>query len=533
MHSPRPLCAALLAAVVPPAFGDYADDTGYKQLVAELGPAMLTGAGVGVTQVEAPGPNDAYLPEAGSGTFAGTGYWAGKTFTIKSGPGIYSQHADEVGAQMYGRTTIPGALRASMTPGVTDIVCWNANSWDDSFLSPSGEAPVVETMAVQNHSWILSAGTSSESIAGINSLLRRQDFSINRDNYVCCAGVNNNSLNDVPDLFAAAYNVISVGRSDGDHSRGGTTADMDGPGRRKPEIVAPLDFTSFSTAYVSSAAALMRQKANLINTASARRTKTIKAVLLAGATKEEFPAWAKTAQHPIDEIYGAGELNVYNSYHILDGGEQMANGTAALPHNAWDYHSLIANGSADYRLTIPAGSYGVELSAFIVWHRTCTDSPLAGFSLNPDPLIDFNLTLFSDPAASGTAVTLDSSTSTLYNLEHVWKKDLPSGNYRLRVTRGGGAAHDYAIAWRLSTAPHQPAVQFLQREAALDFVFPELLTGQTYKFQSSPDLSQWADIETFTASGKRETRTTTLPVSPRYFFRLLPVQAGAVQAVPE
>ena len=55
-------------------------------------PPCPTGAGVGVTQVEFGEP--AYLPQAGSGTFTGSGaLLGGKTFTAKSGPSATSAHA--------------------------------------------------------------------------------------------------------------------------------------------------------------------------------------------------------------------------------------------------------------------------------------------------------------------------------------------------------------------------------------------------------------------------------------------------------
>jgi hypothetical protein len=354
--------------------------------------------------------------------------------------------------------------------------------------------------------------------------VRRMDYSINRDNYVCCAGINNGPATAIPDLWASGYNVISVGVSNGEHSRGTVTNDMDGPGRRKPEMVAPLGATSHATAYVTSAAGLLRQKANLIGTTNARRNKTIKAILLAGATKDEFPAWSRTATHPLDAIYGAGELNIYNSYQIMNGGERPP-GSTAQPYMAWDYGSLSASGVAEYRLNIPAGQYLAELSAFVVWHRTPTDtngSPTV-FSLNDEPLLNFDLTLLRYPAAGGPAVTLDSSTSTLYNLEHVWMKNLPAGNYSLRVNRGTGISHDYGIAWRATVLPHLPQPVITTSGGDFHFTFAGLLIGQPYKFQSSPDVSAWTDIESFTGTTPVVTRVLPVPATRRLFYRLQPV----------
>jgi hypothetical protein len=515
------ICCALSAAAAAPAFANYADDTGYSQLAAELGAAIPTGNGVGMTQVEATPAPGAYMPEAGFGTFAGSGYWTGRVFTAKSGSAAFSDHAFHVAEHLYGHVTDQAFGRATMSTSVVNVNGWDANKWGSDFLSPSGQAPVVETQAVQNHSWVNDATASNAN--AIKDLVRRQDFSINRDNYVCCVGLNNGSLSPVNDMWASAYNVISVGLTNGEHSRGTTTSDMDGPGRRKPEIVAPLDATSFSTGYVSSAAALLREKADLINTANARKSKTLKAVLLAGATKDEFPNWEKSTTHPIDSVFGAGELNIYNSYFILAGGEQAANSFSGRPFMAWDNNSLAVGNTADYRLNIPAGMYGVELSAFIVWNRTLTNTSPTGFTLQPDSLINFDLTLFRDPAAGGAAVTIDSSLSTIYNLEHVWKKNLPAGNYRLNVSRGNGTVHDYSIAWRLTVAPQIVQTTFQFNGGNLDFTFEGLLPGQPYKFQSSPDLASWTDLDSFTATGTGRTFVTPRPPGSRMFFQLQPV----------
>lgn len=523
MMHPR-LCCALLCASAFTARANYVSDVGYLQLQAELGDAMPTGAGVSVSQVEGANMfNGGYMAEAGTGSYSGTGIWLGKTFVAKSGATAFSNHASEVGQHFYGIITNGTSGRSSPAPGITLIDGYSASAWTSSFLAPSGLAPLVETRAVQNHSWVNDA--TSNNAAAIKDYVRRQDYSIHRDNYVCCVGIKNDIAEPVSDFWAACYNTLTVGNSSGIHSRGGVTSDMDGPGRRKPEIVVPLDASSFSTGYVSGAAALLRQKANTIGTANARQARTLKAVLLAGATKEEFPGWAKDGAHPIDAIFGAGELNISNSYHILDGGEQPANNAAARPHRAWDFHSLPASGTADYRLHIPAGQYGVELSAFIVWHRTLTDTNASNsvFTLAPDTLVNFDMSLFRDPSAGGSPANLDASVSTLYNMEHVWKKNLPAGNYRLRVSRGSGVAHDYAIAWRLTTAPHVPRVLIAPAGNSLRFDFTGLIPGQPYKFQDSPDMQAWHDLETFTATTATATRTRLKSADPSYFYQLLPV----------
>ena len=70
------------------------------------------------------------------------------------------------------------------------------------------------------------------------------------------------------------------------------------------------------------------------------RSEVIKAMLMAGATKGEFANWIdpttglvnpwnRTQTRPLDDVFGAGELNVYNSYLIGIGGKQSASAEPA------------------------------------------------------------------------------------------------------------------------------------------------------------------------------------------------------------
>ena len=52
----------------------YEDDTGFTSLAARLGSSLPKGSGISVSMVES---GAAYLPQAGSGTFAGSGAFSG------------------------------------------------------------------------------------------------------------------------------------------------------------------------------------------------------------------------------------------------------------------------------------------------------------------------------------------------------------------------------------------------------------------------------------------------------------------------
>ena len=117
-----------------------------------------------------------------------------------------------------------------------------------------------------------------------------------------------------------SYNCIGVGAYGGSSSVGPTLDN----GRAKPDIVAPASETSYSTPLVAGAAAVLMQSGlrgdGGSDTNSAADIRTVKALLLNGAVKPSD--WTNTAPSPLDFHYGAGVLNVFNSYEQLAGGKQ-------------------------------------------------------------------------------------------------------------------------------------------------------------------------------------------------------------------
>ncbi|MDB6069461.1 MAG: fibronectin [Verrucomicrobiales bacterium] len=514
-------CLLWQAAPVGIVRADYLDDVGYRSLLLDLGAAMPTGAGVGVSQIEFGNPE--YLPEAGTGTFPGTGIFAGKTFTEKSGATAVSGHAAAVGLHFFSLNTDPGLGRATMTPGISAIDVYRVDStvsptsWtDDIFLKPgTAREPLIESRAVQNHSWI-SEAENSESVTD-NDLLRRLDFAVRRDGFLPVTGVNNGS-SAVPSLMASAYNNLAVGLSSGGHSTGGVVAWLDGAGRQKPELVTPLDYTSFSTGLVSSGAALLRQAGSALG-ASAVRPETIKAILLAGATKGEFPGWTRSETMPLDPVFGAGEMNISHSWHIMNGGGQTADAVTVRPAKAWGYATLATGGTADYLLSVAPGTVGTELSAVASWNRVITDSsPGTGFTMAVSTLANYQLSLARVPV-SGAAVVVDQSLSPIENLEHVYQKNLPSGTWRLRLSLAAGTSAPAALAWRLESAPHRPGIAISRSGTVDSLTFSGLLAGQAYVIQSSETLASWTNETTFTANPATFVWTTTASMARR-FYRL-------------
>ena len=409
----------------------YLDDIGYLALQAELGAGIPTGAGVGVTQVEASASTTSliYMPDIAHPEFAG------KTIAAKSGASTVSGHATSVGIYFYGSSS-------SLSRSVSTIDVYDANSWAfNGVLKTNGtSAPVVESRRIQNHSWI---GTVDNGGATDLDILRRFDFAIQRDDFLAVVGVNNGSGNAVPALLANAYNAISVGLTDGNHSTGVST--VDGSGRVKPEIVAPLSATSFATPLVGSAGALLRQTAP----AAGQHSVALKAMLLAGATKDQFANWNRTAGRPLDAHYGAGQLNVQHGYHILAAGQQAASGTESAGKKGWDYNTTAAAGRL-YFFDIPATDTASRFSTILTWNRTVADTIAGPGWGNPSSsLADLTLRLYT---ASGfvKGALVDESLSAVDNIEHLYEPILAPGRYALEVT-GSQTGITYGLAWNAVT----------------------------------------------------------------------------------
>ena len=424
------VCGFGATALIPAqtAHANYLDDIGYTALRAELGAALPTGAGVGVTQVEANtiGTGLSYMPDINNSDFAG------KTISARSGASAVSGHASTVGVFYYGIT-------GSVSPGVNTIDVYNADLWvySGSLKTNTTSAPAGESRKIQNHSWIGSVDSGGSIDLDI---LRRFDFAIQRDDFLSVAGVNNGSGSGIPALLANAYNGISVGLTNGEHSTGVST--VDGAGRVKPEMVAPQLATSFATPMVSSAGAMLRGAAPT----AGQHSVTLKAMLLAGATKDQFANWNRTTTRPMDAHYGAGQLNVFHSYHILAAGQQAASASTSVDKRGWDYNTTLTT-ARQYFFDIPAGDSASRLSAALTWNRIIADTiPGPASWGNPSSAApDLALRIYQATGFTKGAL-VDESVSPVDNIEHLYEATLPPGRYALEVT-GNQTGVAYGLAW--------------------------------------------------------------------------------------
>lgn len=484
---------------------DWLSDIGHTKLAAELGTAMPTGAGIVLVQSEANNiespPN--YLPQAGGPAFfAGTGSFSGKTFHPESGAGSELGHAAAVGSFFYGNGI--GVARGAVEVHLFTAVDFITRLTD-------GVAPQLFPGRVQNHSWAGSLGNTDEDIKAIRAL----DFMINRDQRVAVTGLSGGSL---APLLGSTYHAITAGTRSAVHSQSGTTTD--GIGRMKPDLVVNVEYTSYASAIIAGSAACLLEKAAASGNALAERPQVLKAVLIAGASKQNLPQWQRDDDvEPYDDVFGAGELNLHQAWHLLNAGQQPHSSSMVRSMQGWDFSTTTtSSGGRRYFFAIPEHSLADTFSATLVWHRHITNL-LGSYSSS---LPDLSLKLY---AASGLATNalISSSTSTVNNVEHLFLRHLPAGQYCLEVTSDTNG-HDFAVAWQGVTGiGPQLASRISGSQLWVDASMLDPLT--IYTLETAPDLSSaWTAVETFrTADGTASfTHTWSSPSTPstRQFFRL-------------
>ncbi len=432
--------------------GTIKDDIDYHKLAAELGESMPTGSGVKVTQVEA------NLGKFGMGQFIfkpketlnngspNPDFTNKSIIDVRNLSTATSSHATEVGRLLYGN-------QSGIAPAITQIDLYESIDWrNNGFLKPSLNEPLAETNHIQNHSWI--NPTSIELLD--KETVERFDFAIDRDKFLAVVGLDNGSSSDVPNILAGSYNALSVGLTNGNHSSGFTL--ITEKGRLKPEIVVPASATSYAVPVVSGAASLLYEtaleKSELSESpGNATQPETLRAILLAGATKEEFPDWRNTETQPFDTKFGAGELNIFNSYQVLVSGEEVPFNPSQPKNNSstgWDFSTISNNEKQKYFLDIPLGKRLEKLSIVLTWNRKITKSGAGvAWGVTTSQVSNLKMSLFKSENFSSTD-RLKVSDSSKDNYEHTYlPNNLSPGQYLIEVSHADGSTEltNYAIAW--------------------------------------------------------------------------------------
>lgn len=465
------LVVCALALSLTPDVQAYMVDIGYTALRNELGASTPTGAAVRVGHVEAPindvsgGAAPIFMPNPANPEFSG------KTITaVTANPtGSYSDHATTVGTLLYGAT-------GSIAPGITQINSYEANHWlSGLYLSSpnpntNGQA-ATSPDRVLNHSWVGGGQTAATD----STILRLVDRQAALNESIQVVGLTNGPGTS-PLLGGSGYNVIAVGRTDGFHQQGSVAVDtVYGPGRTVPTLVAPMSTTSAATPVVSAAAALLVQTGHQggltlsdgsitidgVGTVyNAERSETIKAVLMAGADREtanssntaditDYRSAGHETANGLDSRYGAGQINIYNSYRILAGGEQrsLQNGGGDIAAFGFDHGTIGGlNGTGHTASYFFNATGDVTLFASLVWNLDVSNDALLTTHLH-----NLDLSLFD--VTNNQLVA--SSTSLLDNTENLYFNLLLGNRYEMRVTTNESTnfSWDYALAWRMDAAP--------------------------------------------------------------------------------
>jgi len=444
------VCTLLLVAK--PVLGQaYKEDVGYNKLKNEVGAGLANGAGVNVAIAEA------NVGVAGTNTYFLTTTdpeFGGKTFIDVSAtsPRNDSGHATGVGQLFFGNTS-------SMSPGVSNIQVYFADDFvfNKQRNLQNGVNPLaISPFSVMNHSYIATDFTVPRALDS-NA---RLDYTVARDKFTSVVALGNGGA--LPQIYGQSYNSIVVGLSNGGHSHGVT--DVGVAGRVKPDIVSPRGTTSEATPLVSSAAALLHQAANDFGSPNARNSEVMKAIIMTGATKDTLPAWTNTSTRPLDSVFGAGQLNVYNSYRILEAGE--TNGLINIPitntaNNSglqgWDYGTSITPGTPQYwNFNVASGQMISEASILLTWNAQYKNAN-GDFDSNLS-LANMDLKLFtSNNGVLGAEI--GASSSLVDNVEHIYFKNLSAGLYTIAVNSNLNTS--FGLAWSITAVPEPSSIVFL------------------------------------------------------------------------
>ncbi len=543
------LSVALLAPARLFAIEPWQTAVGYQQLLDALGANVPIGVGVSIAQAEAPEKRDGqptttwpYMPVATNGEFIAASDPFQQAVTFIDGSGFASNgtsgHATGVGQYIYGNGI-------GLAKGANAVTIYDANRWMEIQLNNSSNAlPIAQPFDVMNHSWIGTLDSAPQDL----SALQRYDYVIERDDVTAIVGANNNNglapnfnpspTAGHPNLLVHGYNVIVAGRTDSKHSRGMTNS-IYGPGRYRPDLVAPAPSTSVATGMISSAAAVLR---GVVGGTLADRSEPMKAILMAGATKTEFAnfvepstgianPWNRTATRPLDDIFGAGELNIFNSYLMTVGGRGVGSTsppTAPVKSYGWDYQDRKNDSAVSdiyYNFHIPGGSKATELSIVLAWNVKVTDSNPSSAVFAPSELLqNLDLTLYNSTAAFlGTQI--DASVSTVDSVEHIYQTNLGPGTYTLKVS--GAAGWDYGLAWRMATLFDEPDADFDNdgQFTGADFLIWQRNVGTLVgALNGQGDADGDGDVDRDDLARLSAAMGAGVP---------LPVTAGAIHGIPE
>ena len=500
------LAAALAAANTVQAVTTF-DQIGLTQLQSVA--PNINGTGVNVAQVEASvssttlnafEPNPANLSTNAQFTFIDSSGNSSGSYNSADA----SWHAEYVASLFY------GGAGAGVAPDVSHVYVYAESDYYNTLYADTApiNSSLGEAPSVVNQSFVYPGVTSSTSqyLDQIWDNYAAQNNTL----FVTAIGDGQTTSTTTPSYVNAPadmYNGIAVGAFTG---IGGTPSTWVGPtwdGRSAPDLIAPGSYTSYTAPLVSGSAALLIQAGDeqiggAGTAAAATDIRTVKALLLNGATKIQgwtnsytansgtytYNATTANAITPLDPRYGAGMVNVYNSYENLAGGEHtysaatstsissLSSNVTAAPAasfagptiaatSGWNLASITASSSKNavenYDFNLPGTSINSwDLTATLTWNK---DYQAGGIN---------HLLLF---LLNSSGQQVASSTSMLDNLQQInvnsalGMSTLAPGQYDLAVEMLGGSnlisnSETYALAWNFVdpvTVPEPTAIAIL------------------------------------------------------------------------
>ncbi len=430
------------------------DDVGYEKLRTAAGESLPRGHGIAIAQVESSIAVDhdgddatpelkTWLPNLRARDLAGL------PIEDRSGAPAarHSGHATAVARKIVGRQ----GMATASTLAVFSVSHWLGGG---HLQLGSRLPPSAHPFRITNHSW---AG------AGRNlNVLRRTDWLTDRDEVVHVAGVRNAAGKPNLAFMASLANAIVVGRSDGLHSTG--TPQLDDViypgGRSRPHLVAPQKTGSAAAPMVTSAVAVLLEAAQdptlsdrqdpFTNRAGVKifdagRSEVVRAILMAAASRETLEDYAAAPERTgngLDARFGAGQLDVYRAWHILQAGEQR--GEPGL--RGFDYEPALASG-ATVRYRLPKVDRSAMLAATLSWNLGFP----AGERFDASASLAELVLVLCETGETGDRV-VRASRARGDTTQTVWIALDPGMTYALDVIRRDSLTpvQDYALAWHLS-----------------------------------------------------------------------------------
>ncbi len=207
-------------------------------------------------------------------------------------------------------------------------------------------------------------------------------------------------------------------------------------------------------------------------------SEVIKATLMAGADRyadnirgADLTTYTVDTTNNLDDDFGAGQMNVYNSYRILAAGEQDSSqdgGSSPIGMLGWDYDPDFggvsgSNSTATYSFTATSGAD--HLTATLAWNIDINSA------ISTATLHDLDLELYE---VTGTPAKVSDSASTVHNTENLFFDLTPGNQYEMRVVQGTGSGNfvwDYGLAWQVVPEPSSLVLVIFGVLALLPFLW--------------------------------------------------------------